>query len=192
MWFSRRTMRDWHPRAPPVPGRRLRGIVDIVFAARQLDPGIGRRWAVMGHSQGGHAALFTASMAHALAPDLDLIGAVAIAPAGSAHDMIGDLRASAPGLSFLTLALIGAAAADRAVRLDRLLTPAAHPGRPLPAGQSRDRRYRRPPEPRCMVAARARRALPSRRRPEAIAQGPDGQRSGSAPALRASPDRPGQ
>jgi acetyl esterase/lipase len=102
-----------------------RGIVDIVFAARQLDPGIGRRWAVMGHSQGGHAALFTASMAHALAPDLDLIGAVAIAPAGSAHDMIGDLRASAPGLGFLTLALIGAAAADRAVRLDRLLTPAA-------------------------------------------------------------------
>jgi pimeloyl-ACP methyl ester carboxylesterase len=79
----------------------------------------------MGHSQGGHAALFTASLAPALAPDLDLIGAVAIAPADGAHDMIAKLRdsgAPAAGLGFVALALIGAAAADPAVRLDQLLT----------------------------------------------------------------------
>jgi pimeloyl-ACP methyl ester carboxylesterase len=105
-----------------------RGTVDILLAARQLDPGIGSRWAVMGHSQGGHAALFTAALAAALAPHLELIGAVAIAPVGGAHDMIAglrDVRTPAPALAFLALVLIGAATADRAVRLDQMLTPAA-------------------------------------------------------------------
>jgi len=105
-----------------------RGTVDILLAARQLHPGIGRRWAVMGHSQGGHAALFTASLAPAWAPDLELIGAVAIAPAGGAHDMIAglrDIRTPALPPGFLTLVLIGAAAANRALRLDQMLTPAA-------------------------------------------------------------------
>ena len=105
-----------------------RGTVDILLAARQLHPGIGRRWAVMGHSQGGHAALFTAALAAAFAPDLELTGAVAIAPVGGAHDMIAglrDIRTPTPALGFLALVLIGAAAADRAVRLDQMLTPAA-------------------------------------------------------------------
>ena len=45
-----------------------RGTADIVLAARQLRPGIGKRWVVAGHFQGGHAALFTASLAPAWAP----------------------------------------------------------------------------------------------------------------------------
>jgi Secretory lipase len=105
-----------------------RGTVDILLAARQLHPSISRHWAVMGHHQGGHAALFAATLAPAWAPDLDLIGAVAIAPAGSAHDMIAglrDARTPAPALGLLALVLIGAAAADRAIRLDQMLTPAA-------------------------------------------------------------------
>ncbi len=104
-----------------------RSTVDIVLAARQLHRSIGRRWAVLGHSQGGHAALFTASLAPAWAPDLDLAGAVALSPAGSAHHMIAglrDVRTPAPSLGFLALVLIGAAAADRAVRLDQMLSPA--------------------------------------------------------------------
>jgi pimeloyl-ACP methyl ester carboxylesterase len=104
-----------------------RGTIDIVTAARHLHPGIGRRWAVMGHNQGGHAALFTASLAPARAPDLDLAGAVAIAPASGTHDTIARLRnartpAPTPGLGFLALTLIGAAATDRALRLDQMLT----------------------------------------------------------------------
>jgi pimeloyl-ACP methyl ester carboxylesterase len=113
-----------------------RGTVDILLAARQLLPAIGRSWAVMGHSQGGHAALFAASLASAWAPDLDLIGAVAIAPVGGAHDLIAGLRdaptagptaapAPAPALGSLALVLIGAAAADHTIRLDQLLIPAA-------------------------------------------------------------------
>jgi len=67
-------------------------------------------------------------MAPAWAPDLDLIGAVALAPAGGAHDAIAGLtpaRTPAPSPGFLALVLIGAAAADHTVRLDQLLTPAA-------------------------------------------------------------------
>ena len=102
-----------------------RAILDIVLAARQLRPGIGRRWVVMGHSQGGHAALFTASLAPAWAPGLDLAGAVAMAPASGAPDRMASLRdrhPPRPGLGFAILELLGAAAADRAVRLDELLT----------------------------------------------------------------------
>ena len=104
------------------------GTTDIVTAARQLHPGIGRRWAVMGHNQGGHAALFTASVAPHRAPDLDLIGAVAIAPATGEHDVIA--RIGEPGVpvrrpGFLALALLGAAAADPGIRLEQLLTPQA-------------------------------------------------------------------
>ena len=94
----------------------------------RLLPAIGRSWAVMGHSQGGHAALFTASLAPAWVPDLDLIGAVAIAPIGGAHDLIAglrDARTPAPTLGFLALILVGATAADHTVRVDQLLTPAA-------------------------------------------------------------------
>jgi pimeloyl-ACP methyl ester carboxylesterase len=110
-----------------VGASEARSTVDILLAARRLLPAIGRSWAVMGHSQGGHAALFTASLAPAWAPDLDLIGAVAIAPVGGAHDLIAGLRDAgtpAPALAFLALVLVGAAA-DRTVRMDQLLTPAA-------------------------------------------------------------------
>jgi acetyl esterase/lipase len=115
-----------------VGASEARSTVDILLAARRLLPAIGRSWVVMGHSQGGHAALFTASLAPAWAPDLDLIGAVAIAPAGGAHDLIAGLRDAptpartpVPTLGFLALVLIGAAAADHTVRVDQLLTPAA-------------------------------------------------------------------
>ena len=110
-----------------VGASEARGIIDLLLAARHLRPGIGRRWGVLGHSQGGHAALFTVSLAEALVPELDLMVAVALAPVGSAHDMFAglrDIREPAPGLGFLALVLIGAAAADHAVRLDQMLTPA--------------------------------------------------------------------
>lgn len=105
-----------------------RGIVDILLAARQLRPDIGRRWVVAGHSQGGHAALFTAGLAPAWAPDLDLTGAVALAPVSTTYDVVAglrDIRAPAPATGFVALLLSGAAAADRAVRLHQILTPAA-------------------------------------------------------------------
>lgn len=59
-----------------------RSTLDAVRAAHQL-PGLALdpRTVVWGHSQGGHAALWTAMLAPTYAPDVTLSGAVAIAPA---------------------------------------------------------------------------------------------------------------
>jgi pimeloyl-ACP methyl ester carboxylesterase len=57
-------------------------VLDSVRAAAQL-PGMGRLGPVViaGHSQGGGAALWAAQLAHTYAPDLDVRGVVALAPA---------------------------------------------------------------------------------------------------------------
>jgi pimeloyl-ACP methyl ester carboxylesterase len=57
-------------------------VLDIVRAARQLsDIQAGDRFAVWGHSQGGHAAIYTGLHARTYAPDLNLVGVAAAAPA---------------------------------------------------------------------------------------------------------------
>ncbi|MFC7450837.1 lipase family protein [Rhodococcus daqingensis] len=58
-------------------------VIDMVRAARTTDTGIAPRWMVIGLSQGGHAALLTARLATAYAPDLDYRGAVALGPPSS-------------------------------------------------------------------------------------------------------------
>lgn len=59
-----------------------RSVIDSVRAARSLTAtGAGRRFVVWGHSQGGHAALFVGERARALAPELELVGVAAAAPA---------------------------------------------------------------------------------------------------------------
>ncbi len=59
-----------------------RAVIDSVRAARAI-PGAdaGRTFAVWGHSQGGQAALFTGLLARAYAPELNLVGVAAAAPA---------------------------------------------------------------------------------------------------------------
>lgn len=65
-----------------VGGDEAHDVLNSVRAARYL-PGVhaGNTYAVWGHSQGGHSALFTASMAAGYAPELRLVGTVASAPA---------------------------------------------------------------------------------------------------------------
>ena len=57
-------------------------VVNSVRVARNF-PGsdAGDRYTVMGHSQGGHAALWTGELSHQLAPELKLLGVTASAPA---------------------------------------------------------------------------------------------------------------
>jgi pimeloyl-ACP methyl ester carboxylesterase len=57
-----------------------RAMLDAVIAARELDPQLSDRVVVAGHSQGGHAALWAASIAARYAPAIDLRGAIAFAP----------------------------------------------------------------------------------------------------------------
>lgn len=57
-------------------------VIDIVRAARRIPTTqAGTRWVAYGHSQGGQAALFAAQLAPTWAPELQLIGTVASAPA---------------------------------------------------------------------------------------------------------------
>jgi acetyl esterase/lipase len=69
-----------------------RAVLDSVRAARQLkDANLGDRVAVWGHSQGGNSALWTGMRATALAPELQVIGVAALAPAS---DLKGLVQAS--------------------------------------------------------------------------------------------------
>ncbi len=57
-------------------------VIDAVRAARNLpDANAGTEWFSIGHSQGGHGALFAGERAEEYAPELDLLGTVSLAPA---------------------------------------------------------------------------------------------------------------
>lgn len=107
-------------------------VVDIVRAARGLHDDIGTDWVVMGHSQGGQAALFTSQIGVERAPGLDLQAAVAIAPGGTAlGDTVDYVESALPGAeaaeAFLPIILLGAQAADPGIDAEALLTDTAQP-----------------------------------------------------------------
>ncbi|SEM21372.1 Serine aminopeptidase, S33 [Rhodococcus maanshanensis] len=106
-------------------------VTDIVRAARHLDPSVGDRWFVGGHSQGGAAAISASDQAVDRAPELTLLGAIAVAPGSGLSQtpqyVASGSQAVAPVLSFLPITLLGAAAADPAVVPAEIVTPAAEP-----------------------------------------------------------------
>jgi len=95
-------------------------VTDIVTAARELDSSIGTTWYAVGHSQGGHAAIFAAAQAPDRASDLDLQGAVAIAPGDKLGDTLQYFTVGGPEirdvLGYLPLILFGAQAADSSLK----------------------------------------------------------------------------
>lgn len=88
-----------------------RGVLDIVRAARLLHPELSRHLTIIGHSQGGQAALFAAHHAPTWTPELDLRGVAALAPASHVKDaLLGGSRYPQPhpGFAFTPLMLTGA------------------------------------------------------------------------------------
>lgn len=115
---------------PYLIGRsEARSVLDMVRAARRLDPRIGRRLLIAGHSQGGQAALFAAAEAPRWTPELNLRGVIAYAPASQLgfEVRVATKSFTTPsGLSGVgALLVVSAARASSAVRLDDVLTPAA-------------------------------------------------------------------
>lgn len=114
--------------APYLIGRSEgRGVLDIVRAARQLDPSVGRRMVISGHSQGGHAALWAASLAKSYTPELNLVGTLAFAPQSHTANEVSLLsKDSSTGLSPIAgLILRGIDVAYPSLRVSQALTPAA-------------------------------------------------------------------
>jgi pimeloyl-ACP methyl ester carboxylesterase len=103
-----------------------RGVIDSVRAARQLDGAdLSTRYAVWGHSQGGHAALFAQHLAATWAPDLELVGTVAGAPP-SQFELLNAALQSSPFKHYLLMVAAGfnAAYGDEGAPLGEVLTPA--------------------------------------------------------------------
>lgn len=100
-------------------------MVDVVTAARALEPDLSSTWFAVGHSQGGQAALFATQLAER-APDLDLAGAVAIAPASGLHLALPAVIAGmAPAdLVYGVYMLAGLSTVDEAFAVEDALGPA--------------------------------------------------------------------
>ncbi len=103
-------------------------VTDMAIAARAVDPRIGRAWVVMGHSEGGAAALATASIAGQIAPDLNLVGAVAFAPYAFPESTLRyEIHNDAPneGLVILGLLVDGFSTVDSRIVPSQMLEPQA-------------------------------------------------------------------
>lgn len=83
-----------------------RAVLDSVRAARNLPKsGASERFAVWGHSQGGHAALYTGELAASYAPELKLVGVAAAAPATYLVELFDANKSSATGKELTAMAL---------------------------------------------------------------------------------------
>jgi dienelactone hydrolase len=102
-----------------------RSVLDIVSAARQLDPNIGKRFLISGHSQGGQSALFAASEASSWTPKLRLKGTASFAPASHILDQASLLPALTSPSSLTALATLiidGASTQSTSIDVNKILS----------------------------------------------------------------------
>jgi acetyl esterase/lipase len=104
-----------------------RAVLDSVRVAR-LMPGAGggQVFAVWGHSQGGHAALFTGILAQSYAPDLRLAGVAAASPATDLAALLADDLDTSGGKNITAMTLWSWSRVYGAP-LTNVVTPAAIP-----------------------------------------------------------------
>ncbi len=84
-----------------------RAVLDSVRATHNLDIGLqlDDTYAVWGHSQGGHAALFAGQLAPAYMPEYDLAGVAALAPATRLADNFAAIEGTEAGNLLTILAV---------------------------------------------------------------------------------------
>jgi len=115
----------WHPYLIGVSEGR--SVLDSVRAARQLpDTKAQRRFAVWGHSQGGQAALFTGELAAEYAPELELVGVAAAAPATYLAELFNADEFSNVGKTLSAMALLSWSKVFD-IPLDSILVPGTKP-----------------------------------------------------------------
>ena len=87
-----------------------RSTVDAVVAAHDTEP-LSSRWVVVGHSQGGHAALGAAQLAEARYPSGTLLGSVPMAPGSNLTTILDFISALQPPPTGLAAEIVYAAIA---------------------------------------------------------------------------------
>jgi acetyl esterase/lipase len=101
-----------------------RGTLDAARAARRLpDAHAGSTVVIFGHSQGGHSALFAGQIAPTWAPELNVVGVVAGAPASRVDQLISAAAGSPATFGFFALAVDTWSKTYPEARLDTLMTP---------------------------------------------------------------------
>jgi pimeloyl-ACP methyl ester carboxylesterase len=104
-----------------------RAVIDSVRVARNMPgAGGGNSFAVWGHSQGGQASLYTGLIAKAYAPELNLVGVAAAAPATSLVTLMGDDFKSSGGKNLTAMTLWSWARVYHAP-IDKVVLPEAMP-----------------------------------------------------------------
>jgi acetyl esterase/lipase len=104
-----------------------RAVLDSVRAAQQIPHAdASRRFAVWGHSQGGHAALYAGLLAHAYAPDLHLVGIAVAAPATDLGALMTDDLGTGGGNNVTAMTLWSWSRVYQAPMIN-LVTPQAIP-----------------------------------------------------------------
>jgi pimeloyl-ACP methyl ester carboxylesterase len=102
--------------------------LDAVRAARNLAQAhASADFAVWGHSQGGHAALFTGQIAPSYAPELHLFGVAAGAPVPNLIDLFKVNINTVVGKVLIAMALQSWASVYHDAKLDQIATRAARP-----------------------------------------------------------------
>lgn len=108
---------------------QLHTVVDAVRATHYLKPyKFNKNWYVMGHSQGGAASLAVAAYGQKDAPELNLRGAIALAPGGYQYEGIAEYVATHSQIdtsvaAFFPIVLLGAEAADPNLAPENLVSP---------------------------------------------------------------------
>src|ERR1700728_653932 len=104
-----------------------RAVIDSVRVAGRLPgAGGGKRFVVWGHSQGGHAALFTGVIAKTYAPELDLLGVAAAAPATDLATLMNEDIDSVGGKNITAMTLWSWQRVFDA-NMDKVIDPRAKP-----------------------------------------------------------------
>lgn len=108
---------------------QLHTVVDAVRTTHHLKPyKFNKNWYVMGHSQGGAASLAVAAYGQKDAPELNLRGAIALAPGGYQYEGIAEYVATHSQIdtsvaAFFPIVLLGAEAADPSLAPANLVSP---------------------------------------------------------------------
>ncbi len=122
---------DYEGLGTPGPHRYLigasegRGVVEIMLAAHQLYPKLSKDYLIGGHSQGGQASVFAASLAPKLAPKLNLKGVFSYAPASHLYEQgnaVSSLGDDFKGLTALAVMILYSAARESGVDPSKLVT----------------------------------------------------------------------